>query len=134
MRSFRLSGLMQGRELPAAYATVNSCLLYLTVEVLPCVRRKGAARVRGTRNFFAVIYFDHNASSPLLPEARTAWLEAEETFFGNPSSPHRLGARAEKALEEARGRLAKVLGCVEHEVVWTSGATEACNMVMRSVA
>lgn len=81
-----------------------------------------------------MIYFDHNASSLLLPEARAAWLEAEERFPGNPSSPHRLGARAERALEQARERVAGVLGCSPLEVVWTSGATEACNTVLQHAA
>ena len=44
------------------------------------------------------MYFDHNATSPLLPAARQAWLDATEQFIGNPSSPHRIGARAEMAL------------------------------------
>lgn len=81
-----------------------------------------------------MIYLDHNASSPLLPEARTAWLEAVDRFPGNPSSPHRLGSRAEGALEEARLRLASVLGCSALDLVWTSGATEACNQVVHHVA
>lgn len=81
-----------------------------------------------------VIYLDHNATSPLLPQARAAWLEAEERFPGNPSSPHRLGARAESALEHARQRLAAMLACAPHELLWTSGATEACNTVLQHAA
>ena len=79
-------------------------------------------------------YFDHNASSPLLPRAREAWLEASEKFFGNPSSPHRLGARADRALGEARERLAMFLNCHALDIVWTSGATESNNMVMHHAA
>lgn len=75
-------------------------------------------------------YLDHNASSPLLPEARAAWLEAEERFPGNPSSQHRVAARAEAALDQARHRLAIFLNCSPLDVVWTSGATEACNTVL----
>ena len=81
-----------------------------------------------------MIYLDHNATSPLLPAARAAWLEAEDRFPGNPSSPHRVGARAEAALEQARQRLAARLGCSPLDLVWTSGATEACNTVLRHVA
>jgi len=73
-----------------------------------------------------LIYLDHNASSPLLPAAREAWLEAAERFPGNPSSPHRSGARAEYALEDARHRLAARLGCRNTDLIWTSGATEGC--------
>jgi cysteine desulfurase len=82
----------------------------------------------------AVIYLDHNATSPLRPEARDAWLEAAERFPGNPASPHRAGSRAEAALEEARQRLAARLGCAPWDLVWTSGATEACNAVLAHVA
>lgn len=81
-----------------------------------------------------LIYFDHNATSPMLPEARQAWLDAAERFIGNPSSPHRVGSRADAALAEARQRLAAFLGCDALDLVWTSGATEACNMVLHHFA
>jgi cysteine desulfurase len=81
-----------------------------------------------------VTYLDHNATSPLLPPARAAWLEGEDRFPGNPSSPHRMGARAEGALDNARQRLAAMLGCSPLDVIWTSGATESCNTVLRHVA
>ena len=58
-----------------------------------------------------MLYFDHNATTPLSPEAKGAWLQAAEQFPGNPSSPHRVGQRADAALNEARGRLAEILGC-----------------------
>lgn len=82
----------------------------------------------------AVTYLDHNATSPLLPAARAAWLDAEERYPGNPSSPHRLGARADRALEEARQRLGVLLGCPPLDLIWTSGATESCNTVLQHVA
>jgi cysteine desulfurase len=81
-----------------------------------------------------VLYFDHNATSPLLPEACRAWLEAADQFIGNPSSPHRVGARAEAALSEAREQVAAWLKCHALDVVWTSGATEANNMVLHHFA
>ena len=57
-----------------------------------------------------MIYFDHNATTPMLPEARQAWLDATEEFVGNPSSPHRIGGRADTAITGARQRLADFLG------------------------
>ena len=81
-----------------------------------------------------MIYFDHNATMPVLPEARDAWLEATEKYIGNPSSPHRLGTRAEVALQNARERLAALLGCDALDIVWTSGATESNNMVLHHFA
>lgn len=79
-------------------------------------------------------YFDHNATSPLSTIARQAWLDAIERFPGNPSSPHRLGARADNALNDARQSAADWLGCSPLDLVWTSGATEANNAVFHHAA
>lgn len=87
-----------------------------------------------TTYFPRVLYFDHNATSPLIPEAREAWLEATERYIGNPSSLHRVGDRADKALDQAREKLAGWLGCRPVDIVWTSGATEANNMVIHHAA
>jgi cysteine desulfurase len=81
-----------------------------------------------------MLYFDHNATTPVLPQARAAWLEATEEFIGNPSSPHRLGQRADAALQSAREQLAALLGCDAMDIVWTSGATESNNLVLHHVA
>ena len=72
-------------------------------------------------------YFDHNATYPLSPAAREAWLSAVERFPANPSSPHRWGARADQALSEARARVAAWLGCPADAILWTAGATEGNN-------
>ncbi|HEY6166477.1 MAG TPA: cysteine desulfurase family protein, partial [Verrucomicrobiae bacterium] len=81
-----------------------------------------------------MLYFDHNAATTMLPEARQAWLDAVERFVGNPSSPHRMGARADAALLEARESLADILGCGALDIMWTSGATEANNTVLHHSA
>jgi cysteine desulfurase len=96
-------------------------------------RRETNAAARNEWNG-TVTYFDHNATTPLLPEARQAWLEACDQFIGNPSSPHRLGSRADNALNEAREKLAAFLGCHAGEIVFTSGATESNNTVLHHVA
>ena len=82
----------------------------------------------------AVIYFDHNATSPLCTAARDAWLTACERYPANPASPHRLGARAEAALESARQTAAELLECSPLDIVWTSGATEANNALFHHIA
>ncbi len=79
-------------------------------------------------------YFDHNATSPVMPVARQVWLDATEKFIGNPSSPHRVGARADAALTEAREKLAAILGCDPLDIVWTSGATESNNAALHHFA
>ncbi|MEO6742121.1 MAG: aminotransferase class V-fold PLP-dependent enzyme, partial [Chthoniobacteraceae bacterium] len=77
-----------------------------------------------------MLYFDHNATHPISETAKRVWMEAVEKFPANPSSPHRLGQRAEAALQDARGRLAAILGCGADGIVFTSGATESANAVL----
>src|SRR5208282_900770 len=81
-----------------------------------------------------MIYFDYNATAPVMREAREAWLEATEKIGGNPSSMHQFGGRAERAMTEAREKLAALLGCHPLDIVWTSGATEANNTVLHHFA
>ena len=77
-----------------------------------------------------MIYLDHNATAPLCAAAREAWLAAHERGFGNPSSLHRPGQRAEHALDLAREELAAHLDSQASDLVWTSGATEAANATL----
>src|SRR3954465_3300871 len=76
-------------------------------------------------------YFDHNATAPLLPVAREAWLRAVDEAWQNPSSPYRDGARVKIRLDSARERFAQFLGCKPKTVVFNSGATEGANDVFR---
>jgi cysteine desulfurase len=75
----------------------------------------------------AFIDLDHNSTTPLLPEAAEAMRAVPE---GNPSSAHSAGRRARQALEDARERIAALLGADSDEVVFTSGATEANNLAV----
>ncbi|MES2707509.1 MAG: aminotransferase class V-fold PLP-dependent enzyme [Verrucomicrobiota bacterium] len=79
-------------------------------------------------------YFDHNATTPLHPAARGAWLAAADRFWHNPSSLYREAGAARQALEDAREQVAEWLGCGAEEIVFLSGATEANNAVMRHFA
>lgn len=81
-----------------------------------------------------MLYFDYNATAPVMREAREAWLSATEKIHGNPSSPHAFGAAANKAMTEAREKLAHFLGCHPADIIWTSGATEANNMCLHHFA
>lgn len=76
------------------------------------------------------IYLDYAATTPVRPEVREAMLPFFEARFGNPSSLHRWGREARVALEEARSRLAKVLGATASEVLFTRGGTEADNLAL----
>lgn len=75
------------------------------------------------------IYFDHAATTPVLAEAREAMARGLD-LWANPSSPHGEGRAARKALEEARQNVAEVLGW-RHDVIFTSGASEAVAIVAR---
>jgi cysteine desulfurase len=77
------------------------------------------------------IYFDHNATAPLRPEAKAAMLAAMEQV-GNPSSVHAEGRRARAIVERAREQVAGLVGAKPSEVVFTSGATESNNWVLRA--
>lgn len=75
-------------------------------------------------------YFDHNATTPVAPEALEAMLPALTEAFGNASSIHHFGQAARQRLDEARGRLAGVLGASPEEIVFTSGGTESDNLAV----
>lgn len=74
-------------------------------------------------------YLDHNASSPLRPEARAAMLAALEAS-GNPSSVHAEGRAARAIVEAARVQVATLVGALPENVVFTSGGTESINTVL----
>jgi cysteine desulfurase len=74
-------------------------------------------------------YLDWNATSPLRPEARTAMLAALDAV-GNPSSVHHEGRAARRLVEQARERVAALVGAEPRNVVFTSGGTEANRMAL----
>jgi cysteine desulfurase len=74
-------------------------------------------------------FFDYNATSPLRPEARAAWLLAADDLWLNPSSPYRAAARVHAHLNAARGRVAQWFEVTPERVVFNSGATEGNNAV-----
>lgn len=76
------------------------------------------------------IHLDHNATTPMRPEAREALLEALEGGLGNASSVHAAGRRGRAAVDGARERVAAALGVPEDSVVFTSGGTEANNLAL----
>jgi len=77
-----------------------------------------------------VPFFDHNATTPLTPVAREAWLRAQDEAWQNPSSPYRAAAQVKIRLDAAREKLAILLGGRAEDYVFTSGATEAANLVL----
>jgi len=81
-----------------------------------------------------MIYLDYNATTPVAPEVRRAMRPLLEGEFGNPSCDYPLGLTARAAVGRARQEVAALLGCAPEDIVFTSGATEANNTVLKGVA
>ena len=79
-----------------------------------------------------VVYLDHAATTPMLPEALAAMIE-ELGQLGNPSSLHNAGRRARRVVEESREQIAEVFGARPSEVIFTSGGTEADNLAVKGL-
>ncbi len=73
------------------------------------------------------VYLDHAATTPLDPEVLEAMLPYLREQFGNPSSVHSLGRKARSAIEESRNLVARSIGALSSEIVFTGSATEANN-------
>lgn len=79
------------------------------------------------------IYLDYNATTPVLPEVVDAMPPYLREHFGNPSSSHVYGRRAQAAVDRARQQVAVLIRCDASEIVFTSGGTEANNLAIRGV-
>ncbi|XOQ43212.1 MAG: cysteine desulfurase [Clostridium sp.] len=80
------------------------------------------------------IYFDNSSTTRVCPEAAEKVMEMMTENYGNPSSLHSLGFRAERALEEARAAVAAQLGAEKEEIYFTSGGTESNNIALFGAA
>jgi cysteine desulfurase len=81
-----------------------------------------------------MIYLDYNATTPLCDAAREAMLPYLGQCFGNPSSVHGAGRDARAAIDDARDKLAGLLRVKPHELIFTSGGTESCNLAVLGLA
>jgi cysteine desulfurase len=80
------------------------------------------------------IYLDNNATTPVHPEVIEALLPFYREDFGNPSCIHWAGKAVKKALEKARMQVALLVNCNPSEIVFTSGASESLNTVIKGLA
>lgn len=81
-----------------------------------------------------MIYLDHNATTPLDDRVLEAMLPFLTTFYGNPSSLHRLGRIASSAIGTAREQLASLVGAASEQIVFTSGGTEANALALSTLS
>ncbi len=80
------------------------------------------------------VYLDHAATTPLHPEVLSLMYEFMRDTFGNPSSVHSFGREAKKFIEEARQKVADLIGAKPEEIYFTSGGTEADNIAIIGTA
>lgn len=80
------------------------------------------------------IYLDHSATTPVDAEVLAAMMRYFANLYGNPSSIHRFGREAREAVEDARGKVARLLGADSGEIVFTGGGTEADNLAILGTA
>ncbi len=76
------------------------------------------------------IYLDNNATTRPAPQVVAAMTEALQSQWGNPSSMHRAGQAARRAVELARESVCHLIGCKDRELIFTSGGTEAANLAI----
>ncbi len=81
-----------------------------------------------------MIYLDYNATTPLCDAAREVMLPYLGRHFGNPSSVHAAGREARAAIDDARDKLASLLDVKPHEIIFTGGGTESCNLAVLGLA
>src|SRR5436189_1113138 len=81
-----------------------------------------------------MIYLDYNATTPLCDKAREMMLPYLDRHFGNASSVHAAGREARAAIDDARDKLAALLRVKPHELIFTSGGTESCNLAVLGLA
>ena len=92
----------------------------------------GGRRPADRAAFGSLVYLDHAATTPMLPEALAAMTE-ELAHTGNPSSLHNAGRQARRVVEESREQVAQAFGARPSEVVFTSGGTEADNLAVKGL-
>ncbi|MBI4326553.1 MAG: aminotransferase class V-fold PLP-dependent enzyme, partial [Chloroflexi bacterium] len=83
-------------------------------------------------SFQAVIYLDHNATTPVAPEVLEAMMPYLTSEWGNPSSSYKFGAKLKTVIETAREQVAELIGASGREIIFTSCATESNNTAIHA--
>ena len=88
--------------------------------------------LEGDKENVSKIYLDYNATTPLEPSVLTAIHDALQDAWGNPSSSYAAGKKASHMIKQARSSVANMIGALDSDIIFTSGGTEANNMVIHS--
>ena len=85
-----------------------------------------------TRGDF-MVYLDYSATTPVNSEVLDSFTKVCKEYIGNPNSLHKLGVDSEHLLESATEQIKKLLNLTEHEIIYTSGASEANNLALKGI-
>lgn len=80
-----------------------------------------------------MIYLDYAANTPVDKEVLDYYYEISQKYYGNPNSTHKIGRNAKEVIDKATENIAKKFGVSKEEIIYTSGATESNNMVIKGV-
>jgi len=78
-------------------------------------------------------YFDFAANPPVDQRVLDTYYKTTQEFYANPNSFHALGLASKHKLDEASAHIAKLMGCDQDDIIYTSGATEANNLAIKGV-
>lgn len=81
-----------------------------------------------------MIYFDNAAATKVDDEVLQVFLNITKNYFANPNSSHKLGMEAKGVIDESTSKIAKLLGVLPEEIIYTSGASESNNLVVQGIA
>ncbi|MEE8341805.1 MAG: aminotransferase class V-fold PLP-dependent enzyme, partial [Candidatus Neomarinimicrobiota bacterium] len=80
-----------------------------------------------------MLYFDHSATTPIDSKVLALMHTVAKAHFGNPSSIHKYGQKARAIIEKSRRQIADALNVKSHNIIFTSGGSEANNMVLKNL-
>lgn len=89
---------------------------------------------KGDEKDMQSIYFDHSSTTPVDPSVQRSYMQVMESFYGNPSSMHRMGMEAERLINKARELIRAQLNTKNMNVVFTASGTESNNLAVKGVA
>ena len=79
-----------------------------------------------------MVYLDYSATTPVDDEVLDSFVKSNK-YFANPNSLHKLGVDAKKLIDASTNQIAKLLGVKKSEIIYTSGASESNNMVIKAM-